>query len=228
MFKKIIYIIILINNLKYINSFNINNVHVLRTQKKYINIKNNIEKNFNKTLYSSFEQYINIKKLTSEFYKQKDKMFNDENYKKNNSIIKKQSNIKLLTAAHANDYSRQWIVDMNKNPNNYEKFMYENMYNMIDFVKFNRSEFYYYIGYYDENILFNYEPYYIGVFELLPKEKKFDTYIILKNPNLLEKNNRNILEFKHELLNLCYDSNIELKFNNLYNYNKRYYLSWFV
>lgn len=227
MFKKIIYIIILINS-KYINSFFLNNIPIILSQKKNINIKNNIENNFNKTLYSSFEQYINIKKLTSEFYKQKDKMFNDENYKKNNSIIKKKTNIKLLTAAHANDFSRQWLVDMNKNPNNYEKSLYENMYNMIDFAKFNRSEFYYYIGYYDDSILFNYEPYYIGVFELLPKKKILNTYIIIKNPNLLEKNNNNIMELKHELLNLCYDSNIEFRFNNLYNYNKRYYLSWFV
>lgn len=227
MFKKIIFIIILINS-KYTNSFFLNNIPIILSQKKNINIKNNIENNFNKTLYSSFEQYINIKKLTSEFYKQKDKMFNDENYKKNNSIIKKKKNIKLLTAAHANDFSRQWLVDMNKNPNNYEKSLYENMYNMIDFAKFNRSEFYYYIGYYDDNILFNYEPYYIGVFELLPKKKILNTYIIIKNPNLLEKNNNNIMELKHELLNLCYDSNIEFRFNNLYNYNKRYYLSWFV
>ena len=106
MFKKIIYIIILINS-KYTNSFFLNNLPIILSQKKNINIKNNIENNFNKTLYSSFEQYIIIKKLTSEFYKQKDKMFNDKNYKKNNSIIKKQSNIRLLTAAHANDYSRQ-------------------------------------------------------------------------------------------------------------------------
>lgn len=228
MFKKIIYIILLFN-FKYTNAFySNNNINVILKQKKYINIKNNIENNFNKTIYSSFKQYINTKKFTSEFYKQKNKMFNNENYKKNNSIAKKQSHIKLLSGAHANDFSRQWIVDMNKFPNNYENFLYENMFSMIDFVKFNRSELYYYIGYYDDNILFNYEPYYIGVFELLPKEKKFDTYVIIKNPNLLEKNNKNIIKFKHELLNLCYESNIELKFDNLYNYNKRYYLSWFI
>ena len=74
--------------------------------------------------------------------------------------------------------------------------------------------------------MYNYEPYYIGVFELLPSKKILDTYIIIKNPNLIEKTDNNILDFKNNVLKICYDSNIKLIFDNLKNYQKKYYFSW--
>jgi len=197
------------------NSFILNNIpNILRPKIKMNNIKNN----YNNSKYSSFDEYINIKKFTSEFYKNKDKMFS------NNEVNNKETtNVKLLTSEHANDYSKQWLNDMNTDPINNDKILYENLEKMTDFSRLNRSEFFYYIGYYDNSIMYNYEPYYIGVFELLPSKKIFDTYIIIKNPNLIEKNDNNILDFKNDVLKICYDSNIKLIFNNLNNYNKKYW-----
>tara|TARA_Y100000389_G_C17465510_1_gene525143 strand:- start:1485 stop:2123 length:639 start_codon:yes stop_codon:yes gene_type:complete len=201
-----------------INSFILNNIaNILSPKIKTNNIKNN----YNNSKYSSFEEYISIKKFTSEFYKNIDKM------KSNNDVNNKQTtNVKLLTSEHANDYSVQWLNDMNIEPINSDKILYENLKKMTDFSRLNRSEFFYYIGYYDNNIMYNYEPYYIGVFELLPSKKILDTYIIIKNPNLIEKNDNNILDFKNNVLKICYDSNIKLIFDNLKNYQKKYYFSW--
>lgn len=207
-----------------INSFILNNIqNILKPKMKMNNIKNN----YNNSKYSSFEEYINIKKFTSEFYKNKDIIIanNEANNEANN---KETTNVKLLTSQHASDYSKQWLNDMNTDPINNDKILYENLKKMTDFSRLNRSEFFYYIGYYDNSIMYNYEPYYIGVFELLPSKKIFDTYIIIKNPNLIEKNDNNILDFKNDVLKICYDSNIKLIFNNLNNYNKKYYFSWLV
>ena len=147
--------------------------------------------------------------------------------KANNDVNNKQTtNVKLLTSQHAYDYSKQWLNDMYTDPINNDNFLHENLEIMTDFSRLNRSEFFYYIGYYDNSIIYNYEPYYIGVFELLPSKKILDTYIIIKNPNLIEKNNNNILDFKNNVLKICYDSNIKLIFDNLKNYNKNYYFSW--
>lgn len=201
-----------------INSFILNNIpNILLPKIKTNNIKNN----YNNTKYSSFEEYINIKKFTSEFYKN---IYEIENKRKN--YDKQTINVKLLTSEHANDYSVQWLNDMNIEPINSDKILYENLKKMTDFSRLNRSEFFYYIGYYDNNIMYNYEPYYIGVFELLPSKKILDTYIIIKNPNLIEKNDNNILDFKNNVLKICYDSNIKLIFDNLKNYQKKYYFSW--
>jgi len=207
-----------------INSFILNNIqNILKPKMKMNNIKNN----YNNSKYSSFEEYINIKKFTSEFYKNKDIIIanNEANNEANN---KETTNVKLLTSQHASDYSKQWLNDMNTDPINNDKILYENLKKMTDFSRLNRSEFFYYIGYYDNSIMYNYEPYYIGVFELLPSKKIFDTYIIIKNPNLIEKNDNNILDFKNDVLKICYDSNIKLIFNSLNNYNKKYYFSWLV
>lgn len=205
-----------------INSFILNNIQNILTPKMKMKM-NNIKNNYNNSKYSSFEEYINIKKFTSEFYKNKDIMISN-----NEANNKETTNVKLLTSQHANDYSKQWLNDMNTDPINNDKILYENLEKMTDFSRLNRSEFFYYIGYYDNSIMYNYEPYYIGVFELLPSKKIFDTYIIIKNPNLIEKNDNNILDFKNNVLKICYDSNIKLIFNNLNNYNKKYYFSWLV
>ena len=202
------------------NAFILNNIANILTPKIKIN---NIKNNYNNSKYSSFEEYINIKKFTSEFYKNKDKLLS------NNEVNNKQTtNVKLLTSQHANDYSKQWLNDMNTDPINNDKILYENLEKMTDFSRLNRSEFFYYIGYYDNSIMYNYEPYYIGVFELLPSKKIFDTYIIIKNPNLIEKNDNNIIDFKNDILKICYDSNINLIFDNLNIYNKKYYFSWLI
>tara|TARA_B100000787_G_scaffold161547_5_gene141493 strand:+ start:7947 stop:8585 length:639 start_codon:yes stop_codon:yes gene_type:complete len=203
-----------------INSFILNNIPGILSPKKNIN---NIKNNYNNSKYNSFDEYIAIKKFTSEFYKNKDKI--QDNTKNNDKQTK---NVKLLTSQHVKDYAACWLSDMNIDSINNNKILYDNLQKMTEFSRLNRSEFYYYIGYYDNSIMYNYEPYYIGVFELLPSKKIFDTYIIIKNPTLIENNDKCILDYKHDILKLCYDSNIKLSFNNLINYNKKYYFSWLI
>jgi len=210
-----------------INSFILNKIHGILLSKKNLNniknIKNNIKNNYNNSKYDSFDEYIAIKKFTSEFYKNKDKPHDTT---KNND--KQTTNVKLLTSQHASDYSSHWLDDMNIDSMNNDKILYDNLQKMTEFSRLNRSEFYYYIGYYDNSIMYNYEPYYIGVFELLPSKKIFDTYIIIKNPTLIENNDKCILDYKRDILKLCYDSIIKLSFNNLIDYNKKYYFSWLI
>ena len=89
---------------------------------------------------------------------------------------------------------------------------------------------YFYIGYYPESINAKQGPYYIGAFELVPKNREFIAHIIIQNPyhcadNMYDK--EKIMNFKKELLALCSDATVFFKFSNLKSTSdERYYYSW--
>ena len=108
-------------------------------------------------------------------------------------------------------------------------FMYQDMYKMCDYGCVNVSKRFFYIGYYPSKIDQRKGPYYIGAFEINPKEREFITRIIIQNPYCVENSytKEDILNFKIELQALCNEASVFFKFSNLKNTSfERYYYSW--
>jgi len=138
--------------------------------------------------------------------------------------------IKLLTSFSAIQWSRTWIYEMVHIKENFPAFMYQDMYKMCDFGCINVSKRFFYIGYYPQSIDERKGPYYIGAFEIDPKEREFVTRIIIQNPYYCAENIyyiENIINFKKELQALCLEATVNFKFSNLKNTSfERYYYSW--
>ena len=114
--------------------------------------------------------------------------------------------------------------------NHFPKFMFQDMFRMRDFAKINNSKQYFFIGYYPTNSNLKKGPFYIGAFELIPKNREFTTYLILQNPYYCinsEYDTNEILNFKKQLLGMTNDASVFFKFNYLKDIsNYRYYYSW--
>ena len=140
--------------------------------------------------------------------------------------------LKLITYNETREWAKSWIYDMINygKSNNYRKFIYDNIYDMKEFITQNKSKEYFYIGYLPKGSI--YGPYYIGAFELDPKRRDFNTYLIMQNPNYLNidiiKEKKRFINFKKELLSLSYKSNVFFKYNKLKYITscERYYLAW--
>jgi len=139
--------------------------------------------------------------------------------------------LKLLTYRDTIEWSRKWVNNMiNYGPaDSYPKFIYDNIYDMREFCKQNISKRYFYIGYYPKDSKNG--PYYIGAFELIPAKRELITHLIIQNPNYLISDKDNInrfINYKKELLQISYESNVIFKFDKLKKISgcERYYLSW--
>ena len=154
-----------------------------------------------------------------------------EPYKDNNFVKSLNSkNLKLLTSFSAIQWARTWIYEMVHISEFFPTFMYQDMYKLCDYGCVNVSKRFFYIGYYPSKIDQRKGPYYIGAFEINPKEREFITRIIIQNPYYCVENSytkEDILNFKIELQALCNEASVFFKFSNLKNTSfERYYYSW--
>lgn len=205
---------------------------------------NEIDKLRNRTLVSKQElemiQNISMKSLY-DFLEKKDnedlnkldksKIDNRNNKKTEIGLEPESNNLKLLTSLGSIEWAKNWIYDMvHYNSVSYPRFMYYDMFCMKDFAKVNDTDLYFYIGYFPSDVNLNNGPYYIGAFELIPKDREIQTHLIIQNPNYwidTNKNDDKIIKFKKELEKMTMDAGVFFKFSKLQNTtNQRYYYSW--
>ena len=141
------------------------------------------------------------------------------------------NNLKLLTSLGSIEWAKNWIYDMvHYNSGGYPRFMYYDMFCMKDFARVNDTDLYFYIGYFPSDVNLNNGPYYIGAFELVPKDRAIHTHLIIQNPNYwIDTNEKDdkIINFKKELEKMTMEAGVFFKFSKLQNTtNQRYYYSW--
>lgn len=172
--------------------------------------------NFNKYIDSNNERFKDIENKI-------DKIIENERSVNYNTI-------KLLTSEITHEWAKNWIYDMVNIQTQFPQFMYQDMFIMSDYSMRNSNTLYFYISYYPIDIPGTYGPYFISALKLIPEKKQLMTEMIIQNPNLVQDygdNPRYLIDFKYELENLCIDSGVFFKFNNLEKLeNKRYYYSW--
>jgi hypothetical protein len=137
--------------------------------------------------------------------------------------------LKMLTHESVIEWAKTWTYDMVHIPNQFPTFMFQDMFKMRDFANINSSQTYFYIGFFPKKVDLKHGPYFIGAFELLPVKRDFLTHAIIQNPYYYNTNydKTKFVDFKKELLALCRDADVFLKFSNLRNtQNERYYYSW--
>ena len=204
---------------------NINNevrsfYEILKKRSNNNNNNNNDTNNLNNTNdnFPSFYEFL------------KKRSINDNIVEKNFAINPTSKNLKLITSFITLQFAQTWVYEMIHINSFFPTFMYQDMHKMRDFSRVNISKKYFYIGYYPQYIDSNKGPYYIGAFELNPKEREFITHIIIQNPNHCVENiydNEQIINFKKQLQALCNDATVFFKYSNLNNTTlKRYYYSW--
>jgi hypothetical protein len=137
--------------------------------------------------------------------------------------------LKMLTPESSREWAKTWTFEMIHESNQFPTFMFHDMFKMRDFCTINCSRNYFYIGYFPKKLDLKQGPYFIGAFELRPHSREFLTHAIIQNPYYYNINydKTKIVDFKKELLALCRDASVFLKFSNLRNSkNERYYYSW--
>ena len=137
--------------------------------------------------------------------------------------------LKMLTPESSIEWAKTWTYDMVHEPNKFPTFMFQDMFKMRDFANINSSQTYFYIGFFPKNVDLRHGPHFIGAFELRPVKREFITHAIIQNPYYYNTNydKTKLIDFKKELLALCRDADVFLKFSNLKNTkNERYYYSW--
>ena len=138
--------------------------------------------------------------------------------------------LKMLDNVSAYECAKNWIYNMVHLNSNFPQFMYQDMFLMKDFTFENTSSLYFYIGYYPSDIRTIHGPYYIGAFELKPRDREFITHVIIQNPNYMIENDLDkyrFIDFKRELVKMTQDALVFFKYANLKNTaNERYYYSW--
>ena len=229
-------IIILLFSVFYNNAF-----IVIKVNKINLINRKHINKNFNILMNSKINKIINnnnsnnsINNINDEFpsfYEfLRKRSINDNIVEKNFAINPSSKNLKLITSFITLQFAQTWVYEMIHINSFFPTFMYQDMHKMRDFSRVNISKKYFYIGYYPQYIDSNKGPYYIGAFELNPKEREFITHIIIQNPNHCVENiydNEQIINFKKQLQALCNDATVFFKYSNLNNTTlKRYYYSW--
>jgi len=135
----------------------------------------------------------------------------------------------MLTPESVIEWAKIWNTDMVHIPNQFPTFMFQDMFKMRDFANINSSQTYFYIGFFPKKVDLKHGPYFIGAFELIPLKREFLTHAIIQNPYYYTTNydKTKLVDFKKELLALCRDADVFLKFSNLKNtQNERYYYSW--
>jgi hypothetical protein len=135
----------------------------------------------------------------------------------------------MLTPDSTREWAKTWTFEMIHEANQFPTFMFHDMFKMRDFCTINSSRNYFYIGFFPKNMELKHGPYFIGAFELRPVKREFLTHAIIQNPYYYNTNydKTKIIDFKKELLALCRDADVFLKFTNLKNSkNERYYYSW--
>jgi len=191
----------------YYNKYNLNN----KKNNFYMMLKEEDNCTTNNTEYDNFPSFYTF--------------LNDKKIKEINDL--KHDNIKLLKYNEVNEYTINWIYEMVTLKDYFPTFMYQDMFNMRDYSYKNITKNYFYIGYYPINKKFKTkEPFYIGAFELIPKKKEFQLHLIIQNPNYLitDYEYNTITEYKEEIMSLCRESFVFLKYENLT--DTRYYYSW--
>ena len=196
----------------YLDNFNQTNALIKKS------ISKEIEKN------DKLKKYKKYKKFKEKY----NEIINEKYNEKNNYIFFK--DIKLLTSIAACEWARTWIYEMVHVPDYFPTFMYQDMFKMRDFGSKNNSKEYFYIGYYPEDVNLKYGPYYIAAFELVPKMRELQTYIIVQNPHYCIDtiyDEVKIKNFKKEIQALSNDAYVFFKYDNLKSMsNERYYYSW--
>ena len=180
------------------------------------NNQDNQDNQDNNTNYSNTQTEINNNLATYTFYM---------NYIKEPTS----KDLKLLTPEACVEWAKTWTFEMTHIPSQFPTFMFQDMFKMRDFGTINCSRNYFYIGFFPKKVDLKYGPYFIGAFELRPVKREFITHAIIQNPYYYSSNfdKTKFVAFKKELLALCRDASVFLKFSNLKNTkNERYYFSW--
>ena len=179
--------------------------------------------------FPSFYSFLRRRELDKKikYFEKSKKIVKKEKY---DDIISTSKDLKLLNSLSTVEWTRNWIYDMVNYQNTFPQFMYRDMFAMRDFAINNTSQNYFYIGYFPTDIRLIQGPYYIGAFELKPQNREFHTMLIIQNPNYMiesEFDERKMIKYKRELVNLTKDSMVFFKFAQLKNAsNKRYFYSW--
>ena len=137
--------------------------------------------------------------------------------------------LKMLTSDTCREWAKTWTSEMTHDVTQFPTFMFHDMFKMRDFSTINCSRNYFYIGYFPKKLQPKQGPYFIGAFELRPHTREFLTHAIIQNPHYYNNDydKTKIVDFKKELLALCRDASVFLKFSHLKNSkNERYYYSW--
>jgi len=182
----------------------------------------NYQMNINDSAFPSFNEFINNKIINEK------KMSLYLNKIENTDITPLKQDMKLLTNEITIEWTRNWIYDMINKEINFPQFMYIDMYHMRDYGLNNTGPFDFYIGYYPHDISGKFGPYYIAAIKLDPKNRIFDTTIIVQNPNyIFNYNDRYLVDFKMDLLLICKSSGVNFRYDKLKNLlNQRYYYTW--
>jgi hypothetical protein len=206
---------------------------------KQKNFTLNIDENYVENYITKFVE--NYEKNQKENDTQSDK----QSYKQNETLTHKylttynsyekyikaplSKDLKMLTPESVIEWAKTWTYDMVHIPNQFPTFMFQDMFKMRDFANINSSQIYFYIGFFPKKVDLKQGPYFIGAFELVPIKREFLTHAIIQNPYYYNTNydKTKLVDFKKELLALCRDADVFLKFSNLKNtQNERYYYSW--
>ena len=206
---------------EFLRTHSIQNIKEINNEENENNEENC--KDISETIESIKADFINFKSNFNETIK-----INNDGKDFVNTLNSK--HLKLLTAFSAIQWARTWIYEMVHINEMFPTFMYQDMYKMCDFGSINVSKRYFYIGYYPPLLDQRKHPYYIGAFEVNPKDREFSTLIIIQNPYYSVKNEYNkehIMNFKKELGALCNEASVAFKYSNLKNTSfERYYYSW--
>ena len=150
-----------------------------------------------------------------------------ENY---GEIVPSSKDLERLSNEVTIQWTRNWIQDMVRYEVRFPGFMYKDIFSIRDFAIQNQSDLYFYIGYFPSDMRTIHGPYYIGAFELNPRDRTFSAYKIVQNPNYMidDKNcKKRMINFKKELRAMSEDACVFFKFSQLKNEsNDRYYLTW--
>ena len=208
-----------------------------------LNVDENYVENYITRFVENYEKNQNI--TESENDNEDDSEDDSENERENETLTHKylttynsyekyikaplSKDLKMLTPESSIEWAKTWTYDMVHEPNKFPTFMFQDMFKMRDFANINSSQTYFYIGFFPKNVDLRHGPYFIGAFELKPVKREFITHAIIQNPYYYNTNydKTKLVDFKKELLALCRDADVFLKFSNLKNTkNERYYYSW--
>jgi hypothetical protein len=210
---------------------------------KQKNLTLNIDENYVENYITKFVE--NYEKNQKENETQSDKQSDKQNDIQNETLTHKylttynsyekyikaplSKDLKMLTPESVIEWAKTWTYEMVHIPNQFPTFMFQDMFKMRDFANINSSQTYFYIGFFPKKVDLKQGPYFIGAFELAPTKREFLTHAIIQNPYYYNTNydKTKLVDFKKELLALCRDADVFLKFSNLKNtQNERYYYSW--
>ena len=137
------------------------------------------------------------------------------------------SELKLLTHLNAESWAHSWLMYISDETTpDFDEHYYRDYLNMLSVASGYTSKEYFYLGFFPSGTRTYEGPKYIGVFQLIPQKRVFDTIIIMENPYYLDDPS-NLTDFKNNVIYLTEASYVFFKFSGLKRPEQmRYYLAW--